>query len=172
VKLSAFNRVWNEKSKSLAFFAPPAEASLYVPFDLVNELIDEASSLKCNARICLHASPGDALHDMIIVEWRDSYIPPHYHQTKKETIMPMIGSLAAYAFDDDGTVESDIILVANDLFSVEPGKYHLITTIGDFCAYREIKPGPFIRRGDSTFAPWAPPRGSDPTEFLKKIGAR
>lgn len=113
---------------------------------------------------------------MIIVEWRDSYIPPHYHQTKKETIMPIIGKLAAFAFDDDGVVESDIILAANDLFSVEPGKYHLITVADDsvesYCAYREIKPGPFIRRGDSTFAPWAPPRGTDPIEFLKKIGAR
>ncbi len=116
------------------------------------------------------------MHDMIIVEWLDSYIPPHYHLAKKETVTSMVGELLAFSFDDDGGVESDIPLKPNDTFSVEAGKFHFITLSKNgnekFCAYREIKPGPFIRRGDAVFASWAPERGADPTEFLKKIGAR
>src|SRR6185437_13874214 len=54
------------------------------------------------ARLSLHHSPDDPLHEMIIVFHRDTVIRPHRHLNKSESFHIIFGELDIVFFDEDG----------------------------------------------------------------------
>src|SRR5262249_16779997 len=56
------------------------------------------------ARFCAHPSAETDQHDMLIVAVRDTYIAPHRHLAKSESLVVLEGEVDIVLFDDDGAV--------------------------------------------------------------------
>ncbi len=60
------------------------------------------------ARLCAHPSADADQHDMLIVSCRDTYVTPHRHLTKTETMLVIEGCAEAVTFDEVGVI-ADVI---------------------------------------------------------------
>ena len=154
------NFVRDPNAKSLSLFCTDPKVAT-VDLDLVTNLValsDENG--KCNARICLHTSPESNFHEMIILERRGYYYPPHKHVDKGQSCHIIVGEAACFVFDETGKVMLSRMLRQNGtfLFRVGDDQYHMIVPLTDYAIYHEAKPGPFLSTGDSVFADWAPKR--------------
>ena len=62
------------------------------------------------ARICLHRSDEDCVHEMIIALARDCLFPPHRHVAKNELFHMIEGRLGVVIFNDDGSTRRSFVL--------------------------------------------------------------
>lgn len=154
------NFVRDHKAKSLSYFCTDPRAA-EVDLDLVHFLVEQSEENgNCNARICLHTSPAANFHEMIILERKGYYFPPHKHAGKGQSCHIIAGEAACFVFDEAGNVTHSRILGQNGniLFRVGDEQYHMILPLTGYAVYHEAKPGPFLPVGDSIFAEWAPKR--------------
>ena len=142
-------------ARSLSFFFQ--EKLMGVDKKIIDELRKVAITEKKNARLCIHTSPEDDLHDMIICQRKGTYIKPHKHVSKSECIHLIEGRLTSVVFDDSGNVLKKVTMTPNTVFVVRTEKnyYHTYIPTSEYVIYHESKPGPFVRDGDSIFAPWS-----------------
>ena len=150
--------VWIDgEAKSLAYFC--RKKPVKVNMALIAELKKIAANLgDKNARLCLHEGPSATFHEMVILEHKGKYCPPHKHPTRGETCHIIEGSMKTFVFDDEGRVIDACLLELHGdfLYRVGVNMYHAIVPISDPVIYHESKPGPFIRQGDSIYPSWAP----------------
>jgi cupin fold WbuC family metalloprotein len=126
---------------------------------LLGELKDFAARHPAkNVRLCLHEGPEAPFHDMIILERRGAFHPPHRHHLKGETWHIIEGVLGCFSFDQDGRVGDSLRLGAdgNLIYRVALEDYHTAIPLTDLVIYHESKPGPFLGAEDSLVPPWAP----------------
>ncbi len=112
-----------------------------------------------NARICLHPSPDDTFHDMIILEYKGKrYYRPHKHPQKPETIHIIDGKAIIVIFSPDGKIKHSAILAEDDtrIFRIAADNFHTVIPISNYVLYHESKPGPFKVTSDSVYPVWAP----------------
>lgn len=142
-------------ARSLSFFFQ--DKLMGVDRKMIDELRRVAVTEKKNARLCVHISPDDDLHNMIICQCKGTYIRPHKHATKSEGIHLIEGTLTSVVFNDAGNVLKKINMAPNTVFAVRTEKnyYHTYIPTSEYVIYHESKPGPFIRAGDSIIAPWS-----------------
>jgi cupin fold WbuC family metalloprotein len=62
------------------------------------------------ARVCLHKTEQDHLHEMLITHAKNNYIPPHRHLGKSESYLILQGTMRLITFDDFGNLEKTITL--------------------------------------------------------------
>ncbi len=132
------------------------------------QLIDELKQIsvlrgECNARVCLHDSPGAPHHDMVALERGNRYYRPHKHNGKGDTFHMIEGCLGVFTFDDAGQVIDAVSIGRGEIYRTDIDSYHAILPLTEFVIHHESKPGPFTGAGDSIFPDWAPD-GSDPDE--------
>lgn len=129
-------------------------------------------------RLCAHRDVGDALHDMLIVHRRETYVRPHKHLAKPESFHVVEGLGRVLLFEGDGSVTTTIPL--GDYRSGRPFYYrladpvfHMLVIDSDVMVFHESAPGPF-RRSDTVFPPWAPAEGEAAAvqAFLERIRGR
>lgn len=112
-------------------------------------------------RLCAHMDPAAAVHEMIIVHARDTYVRPHRHVGKTESFHVVEGQLTLVVFDDAGTVR-DVIRMGEYASGrpfyhrITEDLYHTVLIESDVAVFHETTSGPF-RREDMEFAVWAPP---------------
>lgn len=111
-----------------------------------------------SARLCLHRSPEEALHDSVIVLRRDRLSPAHRHGTKAETFQVLEGEALVVAFDAEGEVVDACRLSGGrpGVYRVGAGVYHANIPLTEVVVVRESTLGPYVRERDLAFAPWAP----------------
>jgi len=149
-RLSDFREV---VGKSVAFFAQPGwDQPILIFGDLVNELYMASLDHKKNVRICLHSDPSDLLHDMIVLERRNSNILGlHRHPNKTEHITVLRGELCV------SKLNGLIMLGPLASIFIPLNVWHSTRPYTDYVVYRELKPGPF-RSEDNEL--WTPPNPS------------
>lgn len=113
-------------------------------------------------RFCFHPDAADTLHEMLIVQSRDTYIRPHKNKNKAnrtKSYHVVEGRVMLIMFDDGGTVTKEIILGDRQAgeafycrFSCEV--FHTVRVISDVAIFLETINGPF-NQIDTVFAPWA-----------------
>ena len=115
---------------------------------------------RLRARICLHPSAQDGLHEMLIVHHRDVYVRPHWHIGKSESLHVVEGSGRARLFDHDGALSETIAL--GPLHSGKPYFYriaeracHSLAIDSEWLVFHEVTSGPFTP-GNTIFPEWAP----------------
>lgn len=142
-------------ARSLSFFFQ--DKLMGVDQKMIDELRRVAITEKKNARLCIHTAPDDDLHTMIICQHKGTYIRPHKHVSKSESIHLIEGKLTSVVFDDAGNVLKKVNMTPNTVFVVRTGKnyYHTYIPTSKYVIYHESKPGPFVREGDSIIAPWS-----------------
>jgi cupin fold WbuC family metalloprotein len=146
-------------ARSLSYYS--LDATVGVDERLIDTLVSESERRGgCNARVCLHTSPESNFHEMVILERRGYYFPPHKHTNKAQSCNILRGQAAVFVFDDEGNVKRACVLGrdGNLIFRIGEERYHLTLPLTDFIVYHEGKPGPFERDGDSIYAEWAPRR--------------
>lgn len=132
-----------------------------VGVEMISRLKDLASaSPRKRARLCLHRSPTDATHEMLIAFHRDSFMPPHRHPANKsESYHVVEGLMTVHLFDDAGTVVRSIQLGTNApsfLYRLSTNLWHMPTAVSEWLIYHEVYSGPFQKDRDVEFPSWAP----------------
>jgi cupin fold WbuC family metalloprotein len=112
------------------------------------------------ARLCAHPSPGAAQHDMLIVSLRSTYVAPHRHLTKSESMLVIEGRADALIFDDAGAVTERVPMgpagSGRVFFYRMPERiFHSLSIETDMLVFVESTKGPFCPE-ESENASWAP----------------
>ena len=127
------------------------------------------------ARLCTHIDVSDRLHEMIIVNFRDTYVRPHKNTNKPKSFQILEGMMDVIVFDDDGQPQGVTRLGSYGsglphYFRLHATRYHTLRTISDVLLFQETTIGPFWP-GDTLFAPWAPKdeNQDECARFLQRI---
>ncbi len=130
-----------------------------------DEMIDRlkvlaSASPRKRARLCLHRSPTDATHEMLIAFHRDSFMPPHRHPANKSESYHVIGGMmVVHLFDDTGAAVRSISLGSSApsfLYRLSTNLWHMPTAASEWLIYHEVYSGPFLKDRDVEFPSWAP----------------
>ena len=124
------------------------------------------------ARLCLHSSPDDPLHEMIIVFHRDTVIRPHRHRAKTESYHIIFGELDIVLFDENGCPTrvismGDLASGKTLVYRMNSPVWHSVIIRSEYAAIHEVTNGPF-RAEESEFAPWSPAEPAKLRAFLTK----
>lgn len=120
------------------------------------------------ARICLHRSDEDCVHEMIIALARDCLFPPHRHVAKNELFHMIEGRLGVVIFNDDGSTRRSFVLAppgqqGSIAYRLGVSAFHAVLPLDDVVVYHETTNGPFVP-GEAIIARWAP---ADPVALEK-----
>lgn len=124
-----------------------------------------------------HRSESDSLHRMLNAVQPDSYVRPHRHvdPPKDEAWILLRGAAAFFTFDDAGAVTAiERLRAGAERFGVDlaAGVWHGFVALEPDTVFYEVKPGPYVRTTDKSFAPWAPPEGHpDAAAYVAKLHA-
>ena len=162
-KIEEFGFVLSEKGRSPAYFAKNNNQT--INNELLKLLVQTADERDLSAlRLCLNASPDDALHNMVIYLRRAKYLRPHLHPEKAETYHILYGEMDVLLFSDDGVINSVIRLARGktEMVRVDQGSFHLANPVSQFVVFHESQSGPFIGEKESIWPEWAPEDRRDP----------
>ncbi len=117
-------------------------------------------------RLCFHADAEAAQHEMLIVMHNSSYVRPHRHIGKVETLSVIEGTCDAVLFDPSGAVTDVISMSAPGdssssaggcfFYRMPEGIFHTLIFRSEWLVFVETTIGPFDR-AKSEAADWAPP---------------
>ena len=132
----------------------------------VTELIEAARiNPRYRARLCLHPEPEEVEQQMLIVMVEGAIDAPHMHPTKRETLLPFLGTAEYQMFSQDGIVQKRIPLGGQDVMYVSSplNVFHRIVLKDPVFAFWEFAQGPFTSTSTMP-APWPDPLVSYPKE--------
>jgi cupin fold WbuC family metalloprotein len=127
--------------------------------DLLKDKAGKSARRRC--RLCFHADEHAAQQEMLIVMHRSSYVRPHRHFGKLETMTLIEGACDALLFDEAGLVTQVIPMSpaaeGGSFFYRMPDRmFHTLIFRSEWIVFLETTIGPFSR--DMTETPqWAPP---------------
>lgn len=171
-----FYSIFKNSSMPLPVFLDASDLHLIKKSDEVYYAVDEivrfsqshVDFLKSNMRnsktgrirICAHKSPGDMIHEMLIIIDGKSYIRPHKHVGKPESFHIIEGSVDVVLFDEKGNMVNVVRLGSqgsgSDFFyRLRKPQFHTVLVNSDHAIIIETTQGPFNKE-DTIFAPWSP----------------
>lgn len=129
----------------------------------IDALIDSARTAPHGrARLILHPSRDDGLHEMIIALPADSCDRPHINFKSGKSFLALSGQFALMQFSDDGQAVKPIVLSANGswpgarIARLRKPAWHTIIPLAGDTVFLESIIGPFT---GNRFAPWFPDAG-------------
>ncbi len=140
-------------------FTTRRQPVVFRPADIDWLRVSAARTPKRRARACAHSGSDRAVHEMIIVLDGGSYVRPHRHHGKSESMHAITGRAAMVYFRETGEPDSVEVLGAGHgdaLFSrTEQAIYHTVLVLTEDFVFHETVQGP-LQREATEFAPWAP----------------
>lgn len=141
------NEVFYTKSNEISFIN-----NSYIKF-LKKKVLN---TKKRRARICLHKNEKDRLHEMIIILSKETYIRPHKHLNKAESLHVIDGVADVIFFDNKGKVLKKVKLSKTNFFyRLTSSKYHTFKIKTKNFIFHETTEGPLIRNR-TVYAKWSP----------------
>lgn len=115
---------------------------------------------KKRIRLCAHLNEQDNLQEMFIALSNETYIRPHKHLNKSESLHVLEGSAEVIFFDDFGKITKIISLSKNSsksyfYYRISEPMYHTFIINSDIFIFHETTQGPF-KKSDTLYAPWSP----------------
>lgn len=129
-------------------------------------------------RLCMHQDIADAIHEMLILHSKETYVRPHKHPHKDVSYHIIEGVADMVVFDEKGGIV-DVIPMGEygtgRTFYYRLNEVHYYTPLvrSDFLLFHETMNGPF-KPSDTIYAPWAAAQ-SDPvavTQFQEELLSR
>jgi len=125
----------------------------------LKELAEVAPRRRC--RLCFHGDADADQQEMLIVMHRDSYVRPHRHLAKVETLGIVEGACDAVLFDETGRVTDFLAMTpvadgGSFFYRMPSGLFHTLIFRSEWLVYLETTIGPFDR-SKTEAASWAPP---------------
>jgi cupin fold WbuC family metalloprotein len=153
----------------------PGDRVVAVSAEDINHLkLKRQSTTRKRIRLCAHQKVEDALHEMLIVHTKDTYVRPHLHLAKSESYHAIEGCFDLITFDDNGNVTSVFEIGPfssgrNFFCRLPAGLYHGLIIRSDIIVFHETTTGPFLR-SQTQFAAWAPEENEIEAgnEFMRK----
>jgi cupin fold WbuC family metalloprotein len=125
--------------------------------EIINEIDKLCRLMKSVVRVCLHSSPQDDLHNMIIAHPKGWYVRPHANLRKSKSYHILKGEMLMVGFDQDKKELFRFLLNdKNPICRIKKGVYLFLWPVSDICIFEEVTIGPFERSKDTYFAEWAP----------------
>lgn len=126
------------------------------------------------ARICLHKDKNDPLQDMVIALCKDSYIAPHKHERKVESLHAIEGSFYLVTFDTSGRVIEKVLVNQKNprgllVCRIKKNIWHTVIPLSAFVVFHEIIRGPFQGETRKEIADWAPKKESEIKAFISAL---
>lgn len=114
-------------------------------------------------RLCAHRTVDEPIHEMLIALSRDTYIRPHRHIGKSESVHVVEGYGDLVRFDDAGRLHHMLRIGPHGsgscfYYRMAAPEYHMLIVRSDVLVVHETTNGPF-RPSETEFAPWAPEEG-------------
>ena len=123
-------------------------------------LISTAEShISQRARINIHGSSTDPIHEMLIAFTNKSIILPHKHPAKTESFHIIQGKVSIHFYEEDGS-QSQIpnIILENSssqlFYRLNRPLIHKVVPLSQICIIHEVTNGPFIPGKSSIFPDW------------------
>lgn len=144
------------------FYVDPALPIVSVGPAVIDQLKAVAAAMPTRrARLCAHPDAEAEQQDMLIVSHRETYVAPHRHLNKSETMLVLDGLADAYLFEPDGALAEIIPMgpLASGkrfFYRMPAGRFHGLRIDSEFLVFVESTKGPF-RKSESENAAWAPP---------------
>ena len=161
--MKAFLPVGYRRISDEVYYAPPPPHAL-TPTIVSTLGVIATLNPSGKARICLHADPSDAVHDMLIALHRKVKMVPHQHSKKAESFQVIEGAMRVTLYDGIGGTVDSIELDAdrNAAFHLRlpPKLTHVVTPLTDLVVFREVTQGPF-RPEDTVYPSWTIKLGQD-----------
>lgn len=127
------------------------------------------------ARLCIHKSISDPLHEMLIIHTKDTYVRPHKHLEKSESFYIIEGSVDVVVFDEAGKIievmrMGDYSSGKEFYYRISDPSYHTLLIRSEFLVFHETTKGPF-KKSDTVFAPWAPDENDNTAvkDFMEQL---
>lgn len=111
-------------------------------------------------QIDLHGDDGDSLRDVIVAIRPQSYIRPHKHPGKSESLHVIDGKVDVVIFDELGEIV-EVLALSSDAsaggcsFRISKPLFHSLVIHSEILVAHEITDGPF-RPNDTVLAPFSP----------------
>lgn len=126
--------------------------------DVLERRVAEAKFKR--TRLCAHGSPADRLHEMFLVQCPATYIRPHKHLEKAESMLVLAGTADVVFFDDQGGIDRVVRVgdYASGLpffYRISDAVYHSLIVRTATFVFKEATHGPFDK-AKTVFAPWSP----------------
>ncbi len=137
--------------------------------DMMEE-IARSNTGKKRYRICLHDSPKNRQHEMIICTLKGDYGRPHKHVNMSETHVILKGKELIVFFDRKGDVLDSFVLDINGgelCYRINADIFHMSIPLTETVIELESKGGPFNSE-DNVYAIWAPD-GNDNKEIEEYV---
>ena len=142
-----------------AVFESDADPVVVSPTDIKN--LVEAASLapQGRARLILHPTRGDSLHEMVIALPQDSCDHPHINFKSGKSFLALSGQFALICFSDDGSEIRPVVLSAESCWPgarmarLRKPAWHTIIPLAGDTVFLETIIGPFE---GNRFAAWFP----------------
>jgi cupin fold WbuC family metalloprotein len=149
------------------------------PDDIADLKERAAHSPRRRCRFCLHETPADDLHDMVIALGRGVYDRPHRHIAKVETLIALEGEGIFVRFAADGRPIAfqrfSAVGARNSahVLRTPVGEYHGLLVESEWLVFCESTLGPFDPAAIE-FAPWSPTPADAPAveRYLTELHCR
>src|ERR1051326_3060190 len=94
-------------------------------------------------RICAHRTTADSVHEMFFVHAKGTYIRPHKHIGKSESMHVLEGIAQVVFFDDDGKIQRVITLGdyasrQSFYYRIADGLFHTLVISSDLFVFHEV----------------------------------
>ena len=136
--------------------------------DFLQGVAAKSSSRK--ARVLLHGSSDEDLHEMLIVHSIGQYIQPHINLDSAKSFVVLEGEMAVVLFNDVGTISNCVQLgVSNGasafLLRLDDPVFHTVVPISATVTFLETVKGPHMQTHYAPFAP-APNDTSESEKYM------
>jgi len=123
-----------------------------------------ATTPRRRCRLCAHPGPDAAQQEMLIVMHGESYVRPHRHFGKTETLTVLEGEAEALIFDEAGDIAQVLRMTpygqgGRFFYRMPERVFHGLVFRTEWLVYLETTSGPFDP-ARSEGAPWAPAEGA------------
>lgn len=111
-----------------------------------------------SARICMHESEDNRIHEMLIAAARHTIWPPHRNEFGAKSWLAFDGSVVVVLYGENRECEGHLRLEADNpqgfkFLRLSAGKWHTILPVSEYAVYLETALGPYRK---TTFADWGP----------------
>lgn len=144
----------------------------------IENLGEEArSAFRKRVRLNIHKNLDDPIHEMFIVHTKDTYVRPHKHLVKNESLHILEGEAIIIFFDEKGAI-LDVLQMANYAsgkdfyYKLSKSWYHTLIINSEILVFCETANGPY-KKSDTIFASWSPEQNDTykVRNYMKKLSA-
>ena len=109
-------------------------------------------------RTCTHYSKKDLVHEMLIVHTNKTYVPPHKHKAKDESILVLEGIATVIVYDQKGNIKKkfkigDFKTKYPFYYKMKKNIFHSFKFHTKFFVFKETTLGPF-KKNETVYANW------------------